>query len=96
MVSQCKSVSERLRQLVADKKFLSVPLDYLNPDAGVAKIALGRFNATGNRKGSLFVNPGGPGGPGVGLATQAGTHIQSIVRTSYIYQRSRQTYSVMT
>ena len=61
----------------------SVPLDYSNPSAGVAKIALGRYNATGpNRKGSVFVNPGGPGGPGVGLAINAGSVLQQLVVSS--------------
>ncbi len=50
-----------------------VPLDYTNTSAGVAKIALGRYNATASpRKGVVFFNPGGAGGAGVLLATQAG------------------------
>ncbi|EJF56709.1 hypothetical protein DICSQDRAFT_174660 [Dichomitus squalens LYAD-421 SS1] len=45
---------------------LIVPLDYTNNSVGVAKIALGRYNATITpRKGAVFVNPGGPGNPGV-------------------------------
>ena len=60
----------------------SVPLDYLNTTAGVAKIALGRYNATASpRKGSVFVNPGGPGGTGVDLATFTGDELQQIVGT---------------
>ena len=60
----------------------SVPLDYTNPSAGVAKIALGRYNATAwPRKGVVFVNPGGPGGSGVGLATSAGPYFQELVST---------------
>ena len=46
----------------------------------MAKIALGRYNATVSpRKGAVFVNPGGPGGPGVLLATQAGQLVQKLV-----------------
>ena len=61
--------------------FDRVPLDYTNPSAGVAKIALGRYNATASpRKGVVFVNPGGPGGPGVDLATVAGRYFQELVR----------------
>lgn len=60
--------------------YRSVPLDYFNPSAGVAKIALGRFNATAaTRKGSVFLNPGGPGGPGVSLATVSGPDLQQLV-----------------
>ncbi len=58
----------------------SVPLDYLNVSAGVAKIALGRYKATAsNRKGSVFLNPGGPGGAGKSLATMAGAYFQRLV-----------------
>ena len=58
-----------------------VPLDYTNQTQGVAKIALGRYNATSpNRKGAVFFNPGGPGGDGVFLATVAGTMLQGLVR----------------
>ena len=57
-----------------------VPLDYTNSSAGVAKIALGRYNATASpRKGVVFVNPGGPGGPGVALATEDGALSQGLV-----------------
>lgn len=58
----------------------SVPLDYLNTSAGVAKIALGRYKATASsRKGSVFLNPGGPGGAGKRLATMAGASFQRLV-----------------
>jgi pimeloyl-ACP methyl ester carboxylesterase len=48
---------------------LAVPIDYDNPESGVATIALIRFPATGARIGSLVMNPGGPGGSGVDAAT---------------------------
>ncbi|KAI0708631.1 TAP-like protein-domain-containing protein [Earliella scabrosa] len=68
----------------AECGYAIVPLDYSNPSAGVAKIALGRYNATGpNRKGSVFVNPGGPGGPGVGLAINAGSVLQQLTGNEY-------------
>ncbi|KAL7284631.1 hypothetical protein ACG7TL_001927 [Trametes sanguinea] len=61
----------------------SVPLDYFNASAGVAQIALGRYNATSpNRKGSVFLNPGGPGAPGVSLATVSGPDFQQICYSS--------------
>ena len=44
----------------------SVPLDYRNPGAGTVKLAVNRLPAKGpGRIGSLFLNPGGPGGSGV-------------------------------
>ncbi|WP_165372328.1 alpha/beta hydrolase [Nocardioides iriomotensis] len=46
-----------------------VPLDYDRPDAGSIRLAVNRLPATNpaGRIGSVFVNPGGPGGSGVGL-----------------------------
>ncbi len=46
-----------------------VPLDYDAPAGATTVIALARVPASdsANRIGSLFVNPGGPGGSGVGL-----------------------------
>ncbi|OCH84673.1 hypothetical protein OBBRIDRAFT_763985 [Obba rivulosa] len=61
-----------------------VPLDYFNSSAGVAKIALGRYNATsGPRKGIVLVNPGGPGGPGKRLATISGHTLQQLIGPEY-------------
>ena len=47
----------------------TVPLDYDRPSRGTTEIALARIPATdpANRIGSVFVNPGGPGGSGVGF-----------------------------
>ncbi|MGH3040130.1 MAG: alpha/beta hydrolase, partial [Gaiellaceae bacterium] len=47
----------------------NVPLDYDSPRGRKTQIALARFPASdpANRIGSVFVNPGGPGGSGVGL-----------------------------
>ncbi|CAE6498743.1 unnamed protein product [Rhizoctonia solani] len=45
-----------------------VPLDYKNFSAGTATLAVARLNATVSpRLGTIFVNPGGPGGSGVEL-----------------------------
>ncbi|KAI0672369.1 TAP-like protein-domain-containing protein [Trametes maxima] len=68
----------------AECGYAIVPLDYFNTSVGVAKIALGRYKATGpNRKGSVFLNPGGPGGPGKRLATAAGPSFQRLVGEEY-------------
>lgn len=52
----------------------ALPLDYRHPRAGTVRLALNRAPATGpDRIGSLFLNPGGPGGSGVDfLAAVAG------------------------
>jgi pimeloyl-ACP methyl ester carboxylesterase len=52
----------------AECGMLSVPVDYSKPDGDVAQIAMIRFKATGQKTGSLVVNPGGPGESGVEAA----------------------------
>ncbi|MBT2401960.1 alpha/beta hydrolase [Streptomyces sp. ISL-100] len=47
---------------------VKVPLDYADPGPGNLSIAMYKFPATGKKKGSLLVNPGGPGGPGLEFA----------------------------
>lgn len=48
---------------------ITVPRDWANPDAGVdLQVSISRVAATGERQGSLLVNPGGPGGQGTSLA----------------------------
>jgi pimeloyl-ACP methyl ester carboxylesterase len=47
---------------------VSVPIDYNNPTGTQAKLAVIRIPASGQRIGSLFVNPGGPGASAVDLA----------------------------
>ena len=42
-----------------------VPMDWNEPDGDTITIAINRRAATGERIGSLLVNPGGPGGSGV-------------------------------
>ena len=51
-----------------------VPLDYDRPRSGTISIALARLPATdpAHRIGSLFLNPGGPGGSGVDFLFGAG------------------------
>ena len=52
----------------AECGMLSVPVDYDKPDGDVAQLAMIRFKATGDRIGSLIINPGGPGESGVDAA----------------------------
>lgn len=44
---------------------VTVPLDYAKPGAGSLELALGRYKATGKKRGSVLLNFGGPGGAGV-------------------------------
>ncbi|RPD63505.1 alpha/beta-hydrolase [Lentinus tigrinus ALCF2SS1-6] len=50
--------------------FLEVPLDYQDPSVGKARLALIKANATGERRGSVFFNPGGPGGSGLAAVNE--------------------------
>jgi pimeloyl-ACP methyl ester carboxylesterase len=54
-----------------------VPLDYGDPSAGTISLALARLPASdpAHRIGSLFVNPGGPGGSGVDVVLGAGPYL---------------------
>lgn len=47
---------------------LAVPVDYEHPDAGTASLAMIRFPASGDKIGSLVINPGGPGESGIEAA----------------------------
>ena len=54
---------------------VAVPLDYSQPDGQTIEIAMKKHLATGSvRQGTLFMNPGGPGGSGVdGVGAMATT-----------------------
>ncbi|MFF7853340.1 alpha/beta fold hydrolase [Streptomyces sp. NPDC007904] len=48
---------------------ITVPLDYAKPAEGTLELALARYRGTGDPRGSVLLNFGGPGGSGVlGLA----------------------------
>ncbi|KAI0758743.1 alpha/beta-hydrolase [Fomes fomentarius] len=47
--------------------FFDVPLDYHDSSAGNGRLALIKVNATRERRGTVFMNPGGPGASGVEL-----------------------------
>ncbi|MDR7254754.1 pimeloyl-ACP methyl ester carboxylesterase [Nocardioides sp. BE266] len=47
---------------------LTVPIDYADPQGGTIDLALLRVPASGERLGSMVVNPGGPGVPGTSYA----------------------------
>ena len=58
---------------------VQVPLDYANPGRAAISIAMVRLPASdpARRIGSLFLNPGGPGGSGVDFALGAGPYLYS-------------------
>ncbi|MFJ3640450.1 alpha/beta hydrolase [Streptomyces sp. NPDC090108] len=51
---------------------VTVPLDYARPGAGTLDLALARYRATGPSRGSVVLNFGGPGAPGVSQLAEQG------------------------
>lgn len=61
---------------------VTVPIDYAKPDGKTLRIALRKVPALNQdgRKGTLFINPGGPGGSGINFAIDAGDYFSKDVR----------------
>src|SRR5882757_4823881 len=77
----CESASSDATDIPAGAEcgMLSVPVDYSKPDGDIAQLAMIRFKATGNKIGSLILNPGGPGESGVEAAASiVGTMPESV------------------
>jgi pimeloyl-ACP methyl ester carboxylesterase len=67
----CQSTS--LKNAGADCGFLQVPLDYAKPGGAKISIAVSRVkHKAAAYQGVMLVNPGGPGGSGLGLSTLGG------------------------
>ena len=62
---------------------LRVPLDYDDVSAGDITIAVSRLPASGERRGSLVFNPGGPGGSGVEFVPYASSTVSPAVLRKY-------------
>ncbi len=62
---------------------LAVPLDYDDPGGEQIKISVIRLPATGERIGSILVNPGGPGASGVDYARSADAVLSAKVRARF-------------
>ncbi|MEU6083093.1 alpha/beta fold hydrolase [Streptomyces sp. NPDC047108] len=65
---------------------LRVPLDWDRPHGPRIDLAVSRVAASGppsERRGALLVNPGGPGGPGLGYAATKRAKLPASVRTSF-------------
>ncbi|MFE9452790.1 alpha/beta hydrolase [Streptomyces sp. NPDC006739] len=57
---------------------VTVPLDYARPRAGTLDLALARYRATGPSQGSVLLNFGGPGGPGVSALASGGKEFMDL------------------
>lgn len=64
---------------------ITVPIDYAKPEGHTVRIALRKAPALKGtaRKGTLFINPGGPGGSGLDFAKQAPTYFSKEVRRAW-------------
>jgi pimeloyl-ACP methyl ester carboxylesterase len=65
---------------------LQVPLDYSRPNGRKITLALSKVPASApvsKRQGVLLVNPGGPGGPGLGLAAFVAQGLDPAVASEY-------------
>lgn len=63
---------------------IKVPLDYSKPDGESIEIAALKLATKGGSKGSLLINPGGPGGSGYDFVKDAGsTHFSDKLRANF-------------
>ncbi|GHE40133.1 proteinase [Streptosporangium violaceochromogenes] len=62
---------------------LAVPLDHDRPDGERIQISVIRLPATGDRIGSILLNPGGPGASGIDYARNASSVVSEAVRTRF-------------
>src|SRR5690606_7787735 len=62
---------------------VEVPVDYAAPDGDTIELALRRVPATGSASGTIFVNPGGPGGSAQDFADYLGATFGERVRERY-------------
>lgn len=62
---------------------IEVPMDYRNPDGRTLELALLRVPSTGTARGSLVVNPGGPGAGGMDFAEYLATVADADVRNAF-------------
>ncbi len=59
------------------------PLDYARPDGQRITLSVLRLPAEGQRKGSLLINPGGPGGSGVDFVRDAARQFGADLRKNF-------------
>lgn len=62
---------------------LTVPIDYANPSGQTIQLAISKVPAKGKAKGSLVVNPGGPGASGYDYGAAADMIVTPTIRESY-------------
>ncbi|MGN6324418.1 alpha/beta hydrolase [Pseudolysinimonas sp.] len=65
-----RAIGERL-----DAATVRVPLDWSKPTGTTIELAMSRHRASGQRLGSLLINPGGPGGSGYDFVAQSADYV---------------------
>jgi len=75
--SKCKGM-DAPKDLECGK--VTVPLDYSRPKAGTLDLALARYRATGDSRGSVLLNFGGPGGAGVSELAAGGDEFMGLAK----------------
>ncbi|MDU0347946.1 alpha/beta hydrolase [Actinomyces sp. MRS3W] len=63
--------------------YVTVPLDYADPDGESIDIAMKKRSANGTALGTLFINPGGPGGSGVHLTESVDGYFSDALLDAY-------------
>lgn len=67
----------------AQCSWVTVPVDYDKPDGATMRLRMLKVPAEGKAKGSILVNPGGPGGSAVEYARAADLVVAPTIRRSY-------------
>jgi pimeloyl-ACP methyl ester carboxylesterase len=64
---------------------VEVPMNYADPTGTTIEIAVKRFNHTGDGEavGTMFINPGGPGGSGIEMVEATTSYFSRTLRDSY-------------
>ena len=62
---------------------VTVPMDYSQPDGKTIQVAVKKRAADGESRGSLFINPGGPGGSGISLVEAVGKSFSKDLLAGY-------------
>ncbi len=64
---------------------VEVPMNYEDPTGETIEIAVKRFNHTGDGEavGTMFINPGGPGGSGIEMVTSTTSYFSRTLRDGY-------------
>ncbi|MFC9895422.1 alpha/beta hydrolase [Nocardia sp. NPDC127579] len=68
----CAEIAAEALPPIAECAKVTVPVDYSKPDGATAQLALSRIRASGDRIGSLVMNPGGPGVSGLSIVRLGG------------------------